>query len=437
MTYSRLVSLLVVSGILSLEPQHWVGRAGGQEWTRFRGPNGSGHGTVVNLPNKWTEQDYNWKVKLPAGGHSSPVLWGERIFLSGADDERTADRVLFCIHAHDGRVLWTRKYSSTFHNKHHHNSFASSTAAVDEKHVYYCWSTPEEYTLLALDHEGREVWRRNLGPFVSQHSCGTSPIVYQNLVILGNDQDAQDKKDPTQIGKSFLVAVNRETGEIQWKVERNSDVVAYSTPCLYQPPGGKPELIFNSSAHGVTSLDPRDGRLNWEISALNDERLLTMRSVSSPVLAAGLLTISCGSGAGGNYLVAVRPGDTRAGKSPQAVYRIEQKDAAPYVPTPIAKGNLLFLFSDKGIVACLDAATGKKHWLERAGGNVFGSPVCSDERLFCVTTQGEVLVLAAKEKYELLGVNSLGEYSHATPALAGGRIYFRTYTHLISLGGIK
>jgi outer membrane protein assembly factor BamB len=229
-------------------------------------------------------------------------MWGEKIFLTSAEDS-TARRYVLCLSTADGRTLWQREYDSSHHKRHPFNSFASATAAVDELHAYFVWSSPEEYTLLAIDHAGNEVWRRDLGPFISQHSCGISPIVYQDLVILGNDQDG-DMMGKTG-GKCFLIAVDRKTGETRWQIDRQAAVVAYSTPCIYQPEGGEPELIFNSQAHGITSLNPKTGKLNWEVNGVFDKR-----SVSSSLLAGGLLIGSCGSGGGGNYLVAVRPGSS-------------------------------------------------------------------------------------------------------------------------------
>ncbi len=319
---------------------------------------------------------------------------------------------MLCVDAESGKLLWQRRFDSTVHPKHLRNSFASSTPAVDENHVYVCWSTPSEYTLLALDHQGRDAWRRDLGPFVSQHSCGTSPIVYQDMVVLGNDQD----------GVSFLTAVNCKDGEERWRTERRSAVVAYSTPCVFYPPGGRPELIFNSEAHGISAIDPQDGHMKWELSVFDK------RSVSSPVVAAGLIFGSCGSGGGGNYLVAVKPGT-----SPEIAYKVT--DGAPYVPTVLSKGELLFLWSDKGVVSCLKAATGDKLWRERVGGNYSGSPVLIGDFLYCIAEDGTVVVLAASEKYQLVARNALGEDSRSTPAVSSDRLYLRTYSHLISIGG--
>ncbi len=412
-----------------------INSVAGQEWSRFRGPNGQGVGEASNIPAQWTDANYTWKTRLPAAGHSSPVLWGDKIFLTCADDDETARRMVVCVDAKTGQVLWNRKYESAFHRKHKFNSFASATAAADEDHVYITWSTPEEYTLMALDHAGNEIWRRNLGPFVSQHSCGISPIVYQDLVILGNDQDDADQVDPNQRGKSFLLAVDRKTGKDRWMTERVSDIVAYSTPCVYQPRGGEPQLIFNSKSHGVTSIDPSNGSVNWEIAGSKDAPLLDKRSVSSPVLVAGMITASCGSGGGGNSLVLVQPGNVS--EPPKTMHRIDQKDGAPYVPTPIAKGDLLFLWNDKGIVSCVDAPSGKVLWIKRVGGNYFGSPVLIDDRIYCVSTDGDVVVIKAAGEYEELATNSLGEMCHSTPAVANGAMYIRTYNHLICVGGKK
>ena len=391
-----------------------------EEWTRFRGPNGTGVSDATTVPAQWSAKDLNWKVALPGIGHSSPVLWGDKIYLTSAFED-TALRLVLCLRAVDGQVVWQRKYPSSPHVKHQFNSFASSTPCVDADHVYCCWSTPDEYTLLALDHDGHEVWRKNLGTYVSQHSCGVSPVVYNDLVVLGNDQG-----DENHQGTSSVVAVDRRSGKQRWKLDRRTATVAYSTPCVYQPEGGDAELIFNSESHGITSIDPASGRVNWEIGVFNK------RSVSSPVIAGGLIFGSCGSGGGGNYVVAVRP-PAGKGSSPEIAYKVET--SAPYVPTPVALGELVFLWSDNGIVTCLRAGTGDTVWQKRVGGNYHGSPVCVGGRLYCIREDGEVTVVAADEEYRLLGRNPLGEESRSTPAVSDGRMYLRTYSHLASVGG--
>ena len=231
-------------------------------------------------------------------------------------------------------------------------------------------------------------------------------------------------------GKSFLIAVDRKTGKDRWQIPRTSDLVAYSTPCVYQNANGRTELIFNSKPHGICGIDPKTGKVNWEVTGLLDKR-----SCSSSLLAGGLLIASCGSGGGGNYLVAIHPGGTGKPNAGQLAYKIDK--SAPYVPTPIAKGDLLFMWSDGGVVTGVKASTGEILWQNRVGGNYFGSPICIEDRLYNISTDGEVLVVGATDKYTPLGKNPLGEISHSTPSVANGTLYLRTFSHLISLGGKK
>ncbi len=386
-----------------------------QEWTRFRGPNGTGLSQARTIPTTWTEKEINWKIALPGTGHSSPVLWGDRIFLTSTEEVPNQISV-FCLKSDDGSLVWKREFPYRPFDKHKFNSFSSATPAVDQSRVYVAWSIPERYSLMALDHEGQTVWERDLGPYKSQHGCGASPIVQGETVILGNDQD----------GSSSLIAVDAKTGKTKWQTPRQTVVVSYSTPCLYEPKGEKPALIFNSQAHGISAIDPENGQVLWEYPKAFDKR-----TVSSPVIAAGVIIGSCGSGAGGNYIAAIRPGG--ANRNPALAYTI--KRSAPYVPTSVAVGDLLFLWSDAGVVSCVQAPTGEIKWQERVEGEFFSSPVWVDGRLFCVSTTGQVVVLEAGDKFRDLARYSLSELTRSTPAVAGGRMYLRTVSHLTSVGG--
>ncbi|MEK7677618.1 MAG: PQQ-binding-like beta-propeller repeat protein, partial [Verrucomicrobiota bacterium] len=376
-----------------------------QEWTRFRGPNGSGISPAKTIPAQWTDQSFNWKAPLPGTGHSSPVLWGDKIFLTSSE-EKSGGLIILCLGAADGRVLWRKDFPFPPYRQHQYSSFASTSPAVDADRVYVAWATPHRLTLMALAHNGQTVWERDLGPNQSQHGGGSSPIVFADKVILANQQDAE----------SFLIAVDARTGQTRWKTPRRTTRADYSTPCLYEVPGQKPALIFNSLAHSISAIDPDDGQVLWEY-----DKALDKRSVSSPVIASGLIIGSCGSGGGGNYLVAVRPGDPATGKKPELAYEIRR--SAPYVPTSVAVGPLLFLWSDNGIVTCLYAPSGEVRWQERVGGSFFGSPVCVDGRLFCISTSGEVVVLEAGDQFRVLARNPLGELARTTPAVADGRMY--------------
>ena len=401
-----------------------------QDWTRFRGPNGTGISQAKGLPTKISDGDLNWKVELPGSGHSSPVLWGERIFLTSTGDKSGGISVV-CLSAKDGRLLWKRDFPLTPFSRHPFNSYASSTPAVDAERVYVVWNEPEHYFLAALDHAGKSVWQRDFGPFVSQHGCGVSPIVCDDKVVLGNFQDdPKFANGGTRNGESSIIAVSARTGKTLWQTPRRSTVVAYSSPCLYEPKAGKRALIFNSQSHGICALDPDNGKVLWEYDEAFDKR-----SVSSPLIAGDLILGSCGSGGGGNFVTAIRAGDAATGRKPALAYQI--KKSAPYVPTGIVMGDLIWLWSDGGIVTCLHAPTGEVRYQERVGGDYFGSPVWVEGRLFCVSTTGELVVLEASDQFNVLHRYALNELCHSTPAVALDHMFIRTEKHLWSFGGPK
>ncbi|MBM3892265.1 MAG: hypothetical protein FJ388_24375, partial [Verrucomicrobia bacterium] len=336
MANATLIKLAAILAFVS------TARAVEGEWTRFRGPNGSGISDAVTVPATWTAGDYNWTVKLPGVGHSSPVVWGERIFVTSAEPQ-TAKRFVLCLRSADGRVQWQREYPSQTYKQHRDNCYAAATPAVDGAGVVVTWTTPEQVVLLALDLDGNEVWRRDLGPFVSTSGSGISPVLYEDLVVLANDQDdpkldpGNTKDPPDPAGKSFLVAVDRKTGQTRWQVERATSFAGYGTPCVYQADDGRRELIFTSAARGMTGVDPQTGRINWELN----QKLLD-RTIGSPVAASGLVFAGSGVGAAGRRCIAVRPGSRE--REPQVAYEVRQ--GVPMVPTPLAKDGRLFLWSD-------------------------------------------------------------------------------------------
>jgi outer membrane protein assembly factor BamB len=399
-----------------------------QDWTRFRGPNGTGISAAKTVPARITDADVNWKVELPGTGHSSPVLWGDRLFLTITGDKSGGISVL-CLDAKHGKLIWRRDFPLTPFSRHQFNSFASSTPALDPRHVYVVWNEPEHYFLAALDHSGQTVWQRDFGPFVSQHGCGISPVVYKDKVVLGNEQDdAKLVPGSTRTGESFIVAVDAQTGKTVWQTPRRSAVVAYSTPCVFEPKAGKPALIFHSQGHGISALDPDTGKVFWEYTEAFDKR-----TVSSPLIAGDIILGSCGSGGGGNFVTAVKP--PLNNPKPELAY--EMKKSAPYVPTGVAVGDLAWLWSDSGILTCLHAPTGEIRYQERVGGNFFGSPVWVDGRLYCVSTSGEIVVVEASDAFKVLHRYSLNELCHSTPAVALGHLFIRTEKHLWSIGGAK
>lgn len=400
--------------------------ASANEWTRFRGPNGTGISKAKGIPTRFTRDDYNWKVELPGVGHAQPVIWESKIFVTAAPRDGTA-RHLLCLNTEDGSLLWEQKYPTKWYNTHKRTNHAASTPTVDGDRVYFALVDGAEAFVIALDHGGDEKWRRSLGEFRSKHGIGASLMLFEDLVIVPKEH-LRRESDPEMTGAIY--ALERATGEIRWQTPRKGDVVAYSTPRVYEGEKGRPELLFTSSATGIYSMEARTGKPLWQAD------VFTMRTVSSPIVAGGLVFGTCGSGGGGNYVVAVRPGGRGDVGETHELYRIK-RDAIPYVPCPVGLGNRLYLWGDSGIGTCLKASTGEIIWHERIGGNYSGSPVWIDGRLFSISDRGDVVVIAATDKLEVLARNPLGEPSRSTPAVAGGRLYLRTYSHLISVGGKK
>ena len=406
------------------------------QWTRFRGPNGSGISGAQSIPVKWTVKEYNWTIELPGDGSSSPVVWKEKLFVT-CNDRKKSIRSVVCVNANDGKILWHRDFPYTSYRMHRDNDFASATPTVDADGVVVVWSMPKQLLMLAVDLEGKELWRRDLGPYVGIHGSASSPIIADGLVILANDQmDPKVMKrflprDASMVPeKSFLIAVDRMTGKTRWKIDRRTVLAGYSTPCVRQTGGDGPELVFSGTAHGMTGVDLATGKINWEIKGI-----LNSRVVGSPQLYQDLVFGSYGSGLSAQRLVAVRAPRKGGVKKPKVAYNVSQ--SPPLVPSCLIKDDLLFLWTDSGIVSWLDAATGKRHWRERVGGNYYCSPVWIDGRLYCTSKEGDVVVLAADKTFKLLAKNPLGEKCFAIPAVANGVMYQRTQTKLFSLGGKK
>jgi len=395
--------------------------AQGQEWTRFRGPNGSGISEAETIPTKWMEKDYNWKVKLPGGGHGSPVIWRDKVFLT-CENPKPAGGMLLALDVSDGHLIWSKRYKLTAYRHHRDNSLAVTTPVVDVDHVYVLWQTSDEAILAAVDHNGNEVWKRTFPGVYSRFGPGCSPMLFEDIVVFTHEH----REGPHNFESTWM-AVDRRTGRERWTIKRDNSQISYSTPCVYSPQGAAPQLIFTSHSHGITSLDPRTGQVIWELDSVLPDRV-----VSSPVVAGDMIIGACGKGGAGVQLVAVRA--ESMSKQPGVIYTLKRK-FAPYVPTSLVKDGLLFLFHDQGDVSCLRHATSEVLWSKRPGGKFYGSPVWVNGLIYCINRAGEVLVIKAAPTYELVGIYPLGEPSQATPAVAGGRMYLRTYSHLISIGG--
>lgn len=396
-----------------------AGTAAAGNWPRFRGPNGTGVAADKNVPVKFSASDgILWKTPIPGVGHSSPIVWGSRVFLQTAADDGS-DRRLLCLDAADGKVLWSRAAPGRRAHTHRRSSLASSTPATDGERVYAIFWNGRKIHLTAYDFKGTEVWTRDLGGFKSQHGAGMSPVVYDGKVFVNMDQD----------GAAELVALDARSGKPAWRAARKAFRTCYSTPFLRKRPDGKDELVVASTA-GITGYNPTSGAENWTYTWSFTG--MPLRTVGSPILASGLIVIGSGDGRGDRDLIAVRPGDKGDVTSTNLVW--EERKSFPYVPTLLSKGDHLYSVNDSGFAACHVTKTGEEVWRVRLGSPVSSSPILVDGKVYAVGEDGTVFVFQAATTFKLLGKSELGETVFSSPAVADGRLFIRGREHLFCIG---
>ncbi len=404
------VSRLVLAGLA-------VMTLAGSDWPRFRGPNGTGESNDKDVPVKWGADGVLWKWPIPGTGNSSPVIAKGRLFLQSAAAD-ASNRQLHCLDAASGKLLWTRTAPGTKARTHVRNTLASCTPAADGEQVYIVFWDGAEIALYAYDYEGALHWKRDLGPFKSQHGPGHSPMLYDGLVILANDQD----------GSAVLLAFDAKTGKTAWEVKRKPYRASYSTPLIRTNENGKPELVVASTG-GVTGYEPRSGSENWNFNWTFAQKPL--RTVGSPIVANGMVVALSGDGSGARHAVAFKLGGKGDVSSALAW---EERKAFPYVPCPLVLGDHLYTVNDQGIASCHVLKTGEKVWSERLGSPVTASPLLVDGKIYAIGEDGQVYVYEAAPKFKLLGKSGIDENVMASPAVADSRLYIRGKTHLFCIG---
>jgi len=386
--------------------------ASAEDWPRFRGPNGSGIAPALDVPSSWSEDDYAWTADLPGPGHGSPVVFGEQVYITSGDPTSGAFH-LDAYNTATGDLVWRKTIQSKTFAMHASNSYASSTPAADESHVYVSVGNPEQVTLVAFNHSGEEKWRAKLGAFSSQHGFAASPIVVGDAVCLQGD---------TAEG-GYLVALEAATGGEKWRAERPAGKESYATPAVIDLPAGEQAVVISSMMGGIEAIHAQTGDQLWQRTGT-----LPARTVSSTIVAGDLILAACGGGGNGKQMTALR---TSGDESPEEAFTLTRN--VPYVPTGVVAGDLLFLWHERGTVTCVDLATQDELWTKRVGGKYYASPIVIGDRLLNVSMEGEAVVLGANREYELLGRTELGEGTEATAATADGRVFLRTETKLMCL----
>ena len=412
-------------------------------WPQWRGPGGLGISTEKNLPAEWSAtKNIKWKTAIAGLGHSSPVVWGNRLFLTtaiegpvvpgakavkhmdgdkeflhpdsiGADHKQSFK--VICLNAATGKILWeqTAFEGAPYDNRHRKSSFASSTPATDGKLVYAFFGTEGLY---AYDMNGKLAWKADLGKLGTVGmGTGTSPILHENLVIMQCDEENG--------AASFIVALDKKTGKEVWRTPRKVQV-SWATPILV-PTGKRAELI-TSGSETVIAYDPATGKELWRHKGVESN------AIPSPVANNELVFISAGFPA--KIVMAIRLG--ASGDLKDSVAWQYAKGTA-YVPSPILYGDYLYLTTDRGILTCLDAKTGE---VKYEGGRIpipasfTASPVAFEGKILLTSEDGDTFIVKAGPQHEILGTNSVGEPVYASPAVADGKIFIRGEKNIYCIG---
>lgn len=402
----------------------------GADWPRFRGPNGTGiaEGTLPDINVKAAL----WKVPIPGRGHSSPIIVGGKLFVQSASDDGTR-RFVYCLDAATGKELWKKEHSgrrAAYSNK--NSSLSSATPAGDGERVYCVSWDGDSLTLFAFDVSGKELWQQPLGGFVSQHGPGHSPMVHNGLVYVSVDEDAEleDKKGNVARGKAILFAFDAKTGEKKWSAARKPYRASYATPFILERPGKPAELVLGTTT-AITGYEPATGKVLWSHDIEWEAGTMPLRVVGSPVYANGVIVTYCGDGGGKRYAIAIDPDS----QSPAKVWEVK-KGPTPYVPCMISKGEHIFWIADNGIPCCAEARTGKLIWNEERlpKKEVTASPILVGDELLIISEGGEMIVVKADKKFDLIRQENLGEGVFASPAMADGKLYVRGLNNLYCFG---
>jgi len=393
------------------------GLRGEDNWAQFRGPTGRGHSKANDVPLKWNADSVVWKKTLKGEGQSSPVNWGDKLFLTSASEDGK-ERYVFCLDRKNGSILWEKTIKcAESENPHKMNSFATPTCATDGKHVVAFFGPGG---LHCFDLGGKKLWSKEFGAFPGPWGVAASPIILGDLVIQNCDRE----------GASQLVALNVKTGESVWNTKREAKPRGgWSTPILIEH-GGKKELVLNGEL-GVRGYDPKTGKELWFCKAFNG------RGSPVPDFGDGLLHVVSGK-PGDTY--AVKPGGNGDVTDSHMAWHTKRRGGRD-LPSPAVVDGYLVVVSMSGRATCYDAKTGKVYWEEKLGvkGEFASSPlVVKGHVLFQNVYGGGTLVIKPGKRLNIVSYNSLGaevsEMFRATLAPIKGQIFARSLSTVYCIG---
>ena len=405
-----------------------------ENWPGWRGPGGDGVSAEKGIPTRWSStRNIAWKVAIPGEGHSSPIIWSDKVFLTSSLTEKNK-RILLCIDRLSGQTVWRRDVvQSPPETIHRLNSRASGTPATDGRQVYVTFMraegdrvvapnvgserliTPGKIIVAAYDLDGNEKWKTNVGDFVSAHGFNTCPVLFEDLVILNGDHD----------GDAYLVALDRQSGKERWRTLRENKTRSYVTPIIREIDGITQMILSGSLC--IASYDPRNGKRHWIVDGPTEQFVASMVYDGKYVFATG--------GYPERHTLAIRPGGKGNVTDTHIAWRTTR--GAAYVPSPIISGRYLLMVADSGIASCFEARTGKRHWMERLPGGHSPSPVSADGLVYFVSDRGVTTIIRPSETFAVIAKNELGEPVSASPAISQGQIFLRTHQHLYCIGSKK
>jgi outer membrane protein assembly factor BamB len=423
----RLLLVCLLSCSLALQ------QAKAENWPGWRGPRGDGTSLETDVPLHWnvqTNENLVWKVPVPGTGHSSPIVWEDRVFVVGCVDE-TTERVLASLDRKTGKLLWQQTViRSPLETKHALNSFASSTPATDGESIYVSFMevdghtipapnvsvprpiTPGRMVIAAYDFAGNQRWLVRPGEFISAQGYCASPVLYKNLVIINGDHD----------GESYIAALDKATGKTVWSVPREYKTRSYVTPIIREI-GGRTQMVLSGSK-SVVSLDPNDGSSHWKIDGPTEQ------FVASMVFDGKLFYMACGFPT--YHVMGIRPD----GSGNVTATHIAWESTAPkcYVPSPVLANGHLLVADDRGTANCFLAETGKRLWAERLGNHFSSSMVTANGLVYFLADDGLTKVVKPGPELEVVAENPLGEHCYSSPAISQGCLFIRGEKHLFCIG---